>query len=97
MKYKILNKEEFLDYKLSFDIEIPDKISADKIKKIANKIYKKYKGVKYRKVFICYYLPGMLLNAGAWATSHFNPILEININSYILKFNPPKKENVNVG
>ncbi len=31
------------------------------------------------KAFILYYLPNMPVGSGAWATSHFNPNLEIRI------------------
>jgi len=35
--------------------------------------------IKYDRIFICYLLPGMTPGAGAWATSHFNPNLEVKI------------------
>lgn len=34
---------------------------------------------EYDRLFITYYLPGMTPGTGAWATSHFNPNLEIKI------------------
>ena len=34
---------------------------------------------KYDRVFITYYLPGMTPGSGAWATSHFDPNLEVKI------------------
>ena len=33
----------------------------------------------YERTFIAYYLPGMKVDAGAWATTHFNPDLKIFI------------------
>jgi hypothetical protein len=34
---------------------------------------------RYNRFFIEYYLPGMTPGSGAWATSHFNPNLEVRI------------------
>jgi hypothetical protein len=34
---------------------------------------------QYDRLWIAYMLPGMLPNAGAWATSHFTPDLELRI------------------
>jgi len=33
----------------------------------------------YERIFICYYLPDMKVGSGAWATTHFNPELEVKI------------------
>ncbi len=35
--------------------------------------------IKYDRMFITYYLPGMTPGSGAWATSHFNPNLKVKI------------------
>ncbi|MCK5127620.1 MAG: hypothetical protein KAR42_15290 [candidate division Zixibacteria bacterium] len=75
-KYSIIKKEMFGRIKCSFDIRLENKVSEAVLKKISLKLRKK----KYDRVFICYYLPGMVVDAGAWATGHFNPDLKIIIN-----------------
>lgn len=81
--YRILKEDSFLTYKRSLDIEVqpantglPTKLQ---LTELAKQLYSQYEGEKYDRVFICYYLPGMVLNSGAWATSHFNPDLEVRI------------------
>ena len=34
---------------------------------------------KYDRTFISYLLPGMRINAGCWATTHFNPNMKVKI------------------
>ena len=48
------------------------------LKRIATKL-KNSDGQSYDRTFIGYYLPDMKLNSGYWATTHFNPNLEIQI------------------
>jgi len=31
------------------------------------------KGKRYERMFVCFYLPGMDVDAGAFATAHYNP------------------------
>ena len=46
------------------------------IEKLARKLKTDLKA-DYDRIFISYYLPGMKVGSGAWATSHFDPDLEI--------------------
>ena len=48
------------------------------IRNIAEEI-KRREAEECERVFIVHYLPGMKVNAGAWATSHFTPNLEVRI------------------
>ena len=75
-KYSIIKKETLGRIKCSFDIRLKEKVSEEILEKISKKLRKK----KYDRVFICYYLPDMIVDAGAWATGHFNPDLKIIIN-----------------
>lgn len=77
VNYTIENQDFFKDLKATFDVRLEDKISKEVIKAIANDIKRNNPG--YDKYFIAYLLPGMEINNGAWATSHFNPSLEVNI------------------
>jgi hypothetical protein len=82
-QYEILKKENFHDYKLSFDVEIQEPRTnlpnEEQLRALSRKLYADNDGKRYERVFICYYLPGMEVDAGAWATGHHNPDLEIKI------------------
>jgi len=80
-EYTIIEKNCLLPYKCSLSIRIKEKINEGQLKELANKIKKSLsqKEQKANKIFIAYLLPNMKLNAGAWATSHFTPFLEIKI------------------
>jgi len=75
----VINKEETLPYKCSIDLRISEKLGEAELKKAALNIYKKINGEKYRLVFINWYLPGMKINSGAWASTDFETKLQINI------------------
>ena len=64
--------------KLSIDIRLEQKVSKGFLQKLALKL-RQGEPIKYDRIFICYLLPGMTPGAGAWATSHFNPNLEVKI------------------
>ena len=84
LEHRVIKKETCLDFKLSLDVRLnPNegeawKISTGEICWLARHLYKKHKGHKFNKVFICLYLPGMEIDAGAWATAHFTPDLTVN-------------------
>lgn len=77
-KYKLIHAFEMGNIKLSLDIRLDKKESENTLTKLANELHKK-QIKKYKRIFICYYLPDMIVNAGAWATSHFDPNLRIKI------------------
>ncbi len=76
--YSIINDTDFLSYKRSLDILLNKKVSKDVLKTIAKKLIGTSLN-RYDKIFIVYYLPGMTVDAGGWATSHFKPNLEVRI------------------
>jgi len=45
---------------------------------IANKL-QGFKNNQHPRLWICYYLPDMEIDSGGWATTHFNPTLEVKI------------------
>src|ERR1039458_10482874 len=53
-------------------------VSEEVLRAIATKLKNSDHGT-YERTFISYYLPGMKVGSGAWATSHFDPDLEICI------------------
>lgn len=74
--YKILeDTTNVIMEKNVISIEINKKISEGQIATLAAEFYESRP--KQPKFFIFYLLPGMKVGEGAWATSHFNPELEI--------------------
>lgn len=76
--YSIIGSDTFLDYKRSLDVRLNRKVSEDTLSALALKLKAQDPKI-YERTFICYYLPGMEVGAGAWATTHFNPNLEVKI------------------
>ncbi|MEI6091162.1 MAG: hypothetical protein WCR42_11965 [bacterium] len=58
-------------------IEIKEKITVDKLTLLAKEL--RSTRTSYTKLWIFYYLPGMKTNAGAWATTNFDPELVVKI------------------
>ena len=76
--FSILKKANEANIKGSIDVRLEEKVSKDFLNKLALKL-KNDDPQKFDRLFITYYLPGMTPGAGAWATSHFNPELEVKI------------------
>jgi hypothetical protein len=77
--YEIINESRIPEIKMSIDVRLKRKISQEALEMIANNLYWENDGPSYERVFIAYYLPKMEVGAGAWATSHFTPFLEVKI------------------
>ena len=78
VSYTIIEKSSMGSIKLSIDIRLEQKVSKDFLQKLALKL-RQDEPIKYDRIFICYLLTGMTPGAGAWATSHFNPNLKVEI------------------
>ena len=76
--YSVISGNEYKNYKRSIDVRLNKKVSKQDLRSIAEKL-KKSEKKKYERIFIAYYLPNMKVGSGAWATSHFNPKLKIEI------------------
>lgn len=75
-EYSIIKQESLPSIKASLDIRLNREFNKSSIEKLAQKLKNDLKG-DYERIFICYYLPGMKVGSGAWATSHFDPDLKI--------------------
>jgi len=64
--------------KASLDVRIYARVTKEKLVAIANELHG-FADNKQPRLFIVYYLPEMQVDAGGWATSHFNPTLAIKI------------------
>ena len=78
VSYTIIEKLSMGRIKLSIDIRLEQKVSKEFLQKLALKL-RQEEPIKYDRMFVTYYLPGMTLGSGAWATSHFNPNLKVEI------------------
>lgn len=76
--YTIITQEIVPGLKRSLEIRLNEEISEDELASLALEIRDSAKK-RYEKTFIGYYLPDMKVNAGYWATTHFNPELEVRI------------------
>ena len=76
--YSIVEKTSLPGVKLSIDIRLSKKVDKDFLREFALFLKNSDKG-KYKNIFICYYLPDMKVGSGAWATTHFNPDLKVEI------------------
>ena len=76
--YTVIEKSNMGSIKSSVSIRLEKKVSRDFLHQLAFKL-RESEPRKYDRMFIAYYLPGMTPGSGAWATSHFNPNLEVKI------------------
>ena len=76
--YSIINSNIIPGIKRSLDVRLNEKVSEATLRTIALKL-KAQDSRYYKRTFICYYLPGMEVDTGAWATTHFNPNLKVRI------------------
>jgi hypothetical protein len=76
--YTIIDKNIVPGIKRSLDIRLNRKVSKNVLQAIAMKL-KNSDPQTYDRTFIGYYLPDMRVNAEYWATTHFNPNLEVRI------------------
>lgn len=73
----IINSETMDKYKKSINIRLQHKLTSGQLTEIAN--YLRRKNKEYDYLFILYYLPGMVVGNGAYATTHFTPGLSVDM------------------
>lgn len=90
--FRLLNTENIGSERVSVDAEASRKFTKLELISAARVIYKTAKGIRFKYFFITWYLPGMEIDAGAWATTNFNPDLRVTIMDWMLEFNPPEAD-----
>jgi hypothetical protein len=85
---KIVGKHAQPPYKMSIDLRISRRMNETELKGASTALYNQVEGKEYQRVFITWYLPGMVIDSGAWATTHYNPELKVTIMDYMLEMNP---------
>lgn len=78
LDYEVTEQHRVPGVKLSFHVDLDRKVSEETLRAIAMKL-KGDQSSQYERIFITYSLPGMTPDAGAWATTHFNPALKVEI------------------
>ncbi len=76
--FTIINTNNIPGIKRSLDVRLNKRVSEEVLRAIAMKI-KSQDSRTYERTFIAYFLPEMIVDSGAWATTHFNPELEVRI------------------
>ena len=76
--YSIIDTKVVPGVKRSLDVRLNRKVTEDVLRSIALQL-KSQDPKEYERTFITYYLPDMKLGAGAWATTYFDPDLDIRI------------------
>ncbi len=88
--YKILNQSELAHHKVSFDVEVPlinGRLPTEsELGDLSN--YLVGKTSKHTRSFVVFYLPNMILDAGAFATAHHNPVMKVEILDFMLLYYP---------
>ena len=78
VSYSIIDSTATAGIKRSLDVRLNKRVAEDTLRAMALKL-KSQDSRDYDRTFITYYLPGMTVGAGAWATTHFQPDLEVKI------------------
>lgn len=97
VEYVIVQEDYYYNFgKCSMVVLLKNKTTEDQIRKIAYEIRTSGDRKKYDPFFISYYLPGMEIDAGAYATSHFDPDLSVEIYESTLEINPPETDSTEI-
>ncbi|WP_027358393.1 hypothetical protein [Desulforegula conservatrix] len=75
--YKIVKDEAFGNIKRTVDVVLPERIDEQMLTSIAKEIHDK-RANDFERTFICYSIAGEKA-LSAWATTHFNPDLKVEI------------------
>lgn len=78
LEYQVIKETTAGEARRSLDVRLSRKVEAEVLKELATRL-RDQATRRYARTFIVYYLPGMEVDAGGWATSHFNPDLEVRI------------------
>ncbi len=74
----IIREDEIPGQFRILDVELSRRVGEEMLATIAN-LLRDADDMIYLRTYIVYYLPGMESGQGGWATSHFNPDLEVRL------------------
>lgn len=78
LRYEIIKESTFGSDRRSLDVRLSQKVDEAALEALAYKLRDQGREA-YARTFIVYYLPGMEVDAGGWATTHFRPDLQVRI------------------
>ena len=78
VSFSLIDSSTLPSIKRRLDVRLNRRVSEQTLRVIALKLKAQDSGT-YDRTFMFYYLPGMTVSAGAWATTHFTPDLEVRI------------------
>lgn len=78
VNYTILSDEAMPPHKRSIDVRLNKRVPESVLTTIAHELRSR-DARAFERTFIVYYLPDMEVGSGGWATSHFDPDLEVAI------------------
>ena len=76
--YTLISDTVFQQTRRTIELRLNKKVSKEVLATIASSL-KKHERKDFERTFILYYLPDMEVGSGAWATTHYNPKLEVKI------------------
>jgi len=82
--YTIIDQSTIPGIKRSLVIRLNKEVSEGALRSIAL-VLKDSDSDSYERTFISYLLPDMIVNAGCWATTHFNPNLKVRILGFTIE------------
>lgn len=78
-RYDVIDLLDESPVRAVINLRVYELLEETQLKQIAMYFRNQYSYPKYERLFILYYQPGMILGEGAWATSHFEPELNVQI------------------
>ncbi len=78
VSYSVIGSDVLPGRKRRLDIRLNKRVSEETLRTIALDL-KSQDSRDYDRTYMAYYLPDMIVDAGAWATTHFKPNLEVRI------------------
>ena len=78
VRYSVIQTNIVTGIRKSIDVRLDKEVSEDALRAIAVEL-KSGDSRHYERTFIVYYLPEMPVGGGGWATTHFDPGLEVRI------------------
>ena len=83
VSFSVIHDDSVPGAKRTIDVRLEGRVSEDALRIIAQQL-KSTETEEYLRTFILYYLPGMEIDRGAWASSHFDAIGQPGLHVRIL-------------
>lgn len=78
LEFEVIKETTSQGQRRSLDVRLSQKVRTEVLEALAIRLRDQAQQ-SFARTFIVYYLPGMEVDAGGWAISHFNPSLEVKV------------------